>query len=292
MFSDARQSFSAWAAPTQGDPKIRKITAKLQTHGFSLPKFNEYLQLENVKRAPKIETRTFLAVFKAAYPGLPVPELTQLMTQYQSASDVRHVNAADFKQFSETYKASQSTQKPAFIFRFISNCVLRVASAAQSKQTQPHQLIEQQLNQEKAKLSNPNSLSFQEFERLVSLYCKVPASDLKVCFSAIPQSTPTQVTFDAFKESMLVHHSSDLTSGPNSPLKLDPLIPGYSQMSPRTQCDSAVSELIKQMKKQDLKPISVFRMANGKSTSDSPVSNLKLQLAFQKQTPQTKPQLI
>jgi len=46
------------------------------------------------------------------------------------------------------------------------------------------------------------------------------------------------------------------------------------------------------MKKQDLKPISVFRMANGKSTSDSSVSNLKLQLAFQKQTPQTKPQLI
>ena len=104
MFSDARESFSVWAAPTKGDPKIRKITAKLQSHGFSLPKFNEYLQLENVKRAPKIETRTFLSVFKAAYPGLPAPELTQLMTQYQSASDVRHVNAGDFKQFSETYK--------------------------------------------------------------------------------------------------------------------------------------------------------------------------------------------
>ena len=110
MFSDARESFQTWAAaaPSQPDPKIRKIANKLQTHGFSLPKFNEYLQLENVTRAPKMETRTFLGVFKAAYPGLPVPELTQLMTQFQSASDVRHVNAGDFKQFSETYKASQA----------------------------------------------------------------------------------------------------------------------------------------------------------------------------------------
>lgn len=108
----------------------------------------------------------------------------------------------------------------------------------------------------------------------------------------MPQATPKQVPFDAFKESMLVHHSSDMTSGANCPLKLDPLIPGYSQMSPRSQCDSAVTELIKQMKKQDLKPISVFKMASGKSTSDTSVSNLKLQLAFQKQSPQTKPQLI
>lgn len=41
-------AISDWFAPKErGDPAIRKITQQMQTNAFTLPKFDEYLQMEN-----------------------------------------------------------------------------------------------------------------------------------------------------------------------------------------------------------------------------------------------------
>lgn len=64
---------------------------------------------------------------------------------------------------------------------------------------------------------------------------------------------------------------------------LDNIIPGYTLMSPRTKCDSAISALIKEISKSQLKTLSVFSLADAKRTGKATV--VALRTAFIKLAP-------
>ena len=71
---------------------------------------------------------------------------------------------------------------------------------------------------------------------------------------------------------------------------LDGIIPGYSLMSPRSKCDSAVSSLIKEMKSHRVSAQNVYGVANAAKTNK--VSVRKLRIAFVKMAPSIDSNLI
>ena len=61
------------------------------------------------------------------------------------------------------------------------------------------------------------------------------------------------------------------------------LVPGYSAMSPRTQCEETVKHLLFEFKKKSLKPLAVFKMADSQNQGTLPLGNLLI--AFKKILP-------
>ena len=70
---------------------------------------------------------------------------------------------------------------------------------------------------------------------------------------------------------------------------LDKVVPGYYSLSPRSQCDKAMSQLIKDMKDQGIKANKVFSMAAGEQYE---CSCAQLVYSLQKQAPRINPDLI
>lgn len=71
---------------------------------------------------------------------------------------------------------------------------------------------------------------------------------------------------------------------------LDATIPGYTLMSPKSKCDSAVSALIKEMTRHRIKATTVFAMADTNGKGKSTVK--KLRSAFVKVAPKIDEMLI
>ena len=71
---------------------------------------------------------------------------------------------------------------------------------------------------------------------------------------------------------------------------LDPIIPGYQLMSPRSKCDSAVSVLLKEMQKNRLQAKNVFSMAD--ESRAGKVTVKKLSSNFVKLAPKIDKNLI
>ena len=72
--------------------------------------------------------------------------------------------------------------------------------------------------------------------------------------------------------------------------ELSSLIPGLETMSPRTRCEEIVQVLISELDKKNLKPISVFRMADIKNAGG--VQANVIEVTFKKVLPQIKEEVI
>lgn len=48
--------------------------------------------------------------------------------------------------------------------------------------------------------------------------------------------------------------------------ELTNIIPGFEAMSPRTRCEEVIEYIINELKKKNLKPINVFKMADAKNS--------------------------
>ncbi len=68
--------------------------------------------------------------------------------------------------------------------------------------------------------------------------------------------------------------------------ELAQIIPGFETMSPRTRCEEVIEYIIGELKKKNLKPINVFKMADAKNSGG--VQAMMLEITFKKILPHIK----
>ena len=120
----------------------------------------------------------------------------------------------------------------------------------------------------------------------------MPPTDLEQVFKAFPSNNKGRyVSLTELIETTKGHVS--LQSGATNKAKfsnLNDLIPGYYQLSPRSKCDSAVSQLIKEMKRHNVTATSVYRMAA--TSGGANVFSAQITASFLKRAPQIHPDLV
>lgn len=130
------------------------------------------------------------------------------------------------------------------------------------------------------------------FTNLITPIVKLLPTDFDLVFKAFPSNVNGKSAYltDVIERTKEHVSLSNKFTNKTKFSNLNDIIPGYYLMDPRSKCDSAVSYLIKEMKKHNVKATSIFRMA---STSGSPnVYAGQIKIAFIKLAPKINPDLI
>jgi hypothetical protein len=157
---------------------------------------------------------------------------------------------------------------------------------------EPYAAVEKRLQKAaQTKIKAPNAVSLKEYSGLITPIVKMLPTDFDLVFKAFASHNGRYVYLTDVIETTKAHVSLPSKSTNKARFSnLNDLIPGYYQMSPRSKCDSAVSQLIKEMKRHNVKATAVFRMAG--SSGGSSVYSGQIKTAFIKLAPAINPDLI
>lgn len=140
-------------------------------------------------------------------------------------------------------------------------------------------------------IKTPNAVNQKMFSTLIGSIVKLLPTDYELVFKAFSTNNGQFVYLSDIVETTKAHVSlSTKFKNKQKFSNLNDIIPGYYLMDPRAKCDSAVSHLIKEMKKHNIKAPSVFRMAS--SSGGAHVYKGQVAAAFIKLAPQINPDLI
>ena len=156
----------------------------------------------------------------------------------------------------------------------------------------PYVAVEKRLQKAaQTKIRAPNAVSLKEYSGLITPIVRMLPTDFDLVFKAFRSHNGQYVYLTDVIETTMAHVSLPSTSTNKARFAhLDALIPGYYAMSPRSKCDGAVRQLIKEMKKHNVKAAGVFRAAS--ASGGASVFSGQLKNAFIKLAPAINPDLI